>query len=349
MVERKYRCPECGAGPRIIVEKHDGALACLTCNCVFRIDGRVPKLYVKSLRPAKYLGERARAFIDLMRPVTLIAAGVAGFSLVLLFSGYQGLPFDFLLAFGCGISLAFLQSAGQAFNQSLEEEIAIDRAAQKVYRPTVQGIITPSEGKLFSALLFTIGISLAFMLKTWFGFFAVVIAFFAFFYTSPPLRVKKRFLANNIWQGVSRGFLPVIAVAYGIFVLADVFPIFLGGVIALWCVGGQETKNFGIQEEKADRRFGVRNLVVVLGRRRTIWVMAGFMSASFALMLGAIYFDFLPLSFVWLLLLIIPTYFILSNLNPPRQVGIAENNLSWVLFYSGLGLWYILPSIVIFL
>ena len=299
------------------------------------------------MKPARYLGERARAFIDLMRPLTLIAAGIAGFFLVLLFSMYGGSPFSLWLALGCGASFAFLQSAGQAFNQSLEVEIAIDRVAQKVYRPTVQGIITPAEGKLFSALLFTIGISLAFMLGAGFGIFACVIAFFALFYTSPPIRMKKKFLANNIWQGVSRGFLPVVAVAYGIFAFPEVFPICLGGVIALWCVGAQETKNFGDSEEKADRKFGVRNLVVVLGRRRTIQVMAGFMSASFVLMLGTIYCGILPSAFVWLLLLTVPTYLILSNLNPPREMRIAENNLSWVLFYSGLGFWYILPPIIL--
>lgn len=338
-------CPKCSAGLRMLVVQADGSIKCLQCDAVFWINGWVPKLSVKDRRPAKYLGG-TRSFIDLMRPFSLIAAGLAGFFLVLLFSAYQGLPFNFLLALGCGASLAFLQSAGQSFNQSLKEEIAIDKVSGKIYRPVVQGLITPMEGKLFSCILFVLGISFAFGLSVGFGLFSILVAFFAIFYTAEPIRAKKRFLINNFWQGIARGCLPVLAVGYGLFGAVDMFPIFLGVVIAVWIMGGQPTKDFG-GDEKGDLKFGIRTLPVVLGRKRAIDVMAGFVGASFILLLTLISFELLPLQFLLLLVLAVPSYFMLSNLNTFREVRLLENNLSWGVYYGTLGLWFILPSIVL--
>jgi len=345
MVERGYRCPRCGAGPRMIVERYDGSLKCLQCDCAFRIDGWVPKLYVRDLRPARYLGERARAFIDLMRPLTLVAAGLAGFFLVLLCSAYYGSPFDCRLALGCGASLALLQAAGQALNQSLPEEIAIDRASGKVYRPTVRGLVTPAEGALFSSVLFVLGVSVAFHMGVFFGLLSVVIAFFAAFYTLPPLRVKRRFVVNNLWQGVSRGLLPVLAVGHGLFGAGDSFPLCMGWVIAVWMAGAQPTKDFA--DEAGDRAFGIRTLPVVLGRRGAMLVMGGFVAASFVLLWSLIGLGLLPAGFGWLTALLAPSLLIFYALERGWESELVENSVAWGLMYATLGLWYVLPPLIL--
>lgn len=343
---KNIRCPRCGASERLLVQQADGSIKCLQCSCIFTIRDWVPKLGVKDLKPPRYLGVDIRRFIDLMRPFSLIAAGLAGFFLVLLCSTYYNTSFSFGLALLCGLTLALLQAGGQAFNQSLKEEIELDRQNQKIYRPTVQGLITPTEGKLFSCLLFILGISLAFALNARFGLFSIIITFFAIFYTAPPLRVKKRFLANNLWQGVARGFLPILAVSYGLFAAGNIFPICMGAVIAVWASGSQTTKDFG-GDEVGDRKFGIRTLPVVLGRHRAVGVMAVFIAVSFMLLLGFVSIGFLPPQLLLLLVLIVPSWLILANLRTMKTAKLLENNLSWGIFYGTLGLWYVLPAIIL--
>jgi len=338
------RCPLCGATHRMLGERHDGSLRCFQCGCTFRIDGWRPKLSVRDLRPPRYFSPRTRAFIDLMRPFTLLAAGLAGFFLVLLFSTHWGEPFSIAKAIACGISFALLQSGGQTLNQSLEEEIAIDRASGKVYRPTVQGLITPAEGRLFSSLLFISGISLAFHLGTYFGFFSIVVMFFAVFYTLPPLRVKRRFLLNNAWQGFARGALPVLVVAYGLFSPQSYLPACYATVVALWMTWGQAAKDFG--DEPGDREFGIRTLPVVLGRERAIQVMAAGMASAFAMLAVFVWAGALPSQFLALLALAVPSWLICLSLHRGYTVRLLENNLGWGVMYATLGLWYVLPALM---
>ncbi|GAI23830.1 unnamed protein product [marine sediment metagenome] len=116
-------------------------------------------------------------------------------------------------AISLGFTLAFLQAGGQVMNQSIAEEVEIDRLNGKTYRPTVDGRIALKQAMITSVILYLAGILLAFRLSPAYGLFSMLITFFAAGYTLPPLRMKKRFLLNNIWQGVARGMLPVVYVS----------------------------------------------------------------------------------------------------------------------------------------
>lgn len=297
---------------------------------------------IKEGYPLVPLPEKAKGFIALMRPLTMTGGLLAGFFLVMLASYYYNIPLSLPLALLTGICLAILHGASQALNQAAKEEIEIDKI-NKPYRPVVKGIITPEEAMLFSVILFLIAAVLAFAIKPIFIVGITTIAFFSIFYTLPPLRMKRRFVLNNIWQGIARGFLPPVAV-FSIFSphFFDILPVALGTIIALWITGLQSAKDIG--DSEGDKKFGIRNFFTVLGEKKALKVMGVLMIFSFVVLNAFIYLEYLPTSMLPLNILAIPSFGIIHFLNKSSEL--TENNCGWLLFYGTMGLWYIFPAIL---
>lgn len=283
---------------------------------------------------------RLSDYIGLVRPFTLLGAWIAGFSLDILLSKPM---IDLFHAFLVGFTLAFLQAGGQTFNQSIREEVEIDKLNGKQYRPTVDGRISLKQAKITSFILLLAGISLAFSLNINYGIFSFLIAFFAVAYTAPPFRMKKYFFISNLWQGIARGMLPALYVAsvYGYGDLVFVYGICL----ALWVTGAQASKDFG--DEKGDTEFGIQSFPVKLGRENALRLMGALMFTSFVCFPLFIMMGLLPFSFIALNILLIPSFLILYGLKKNIKLKYTENNLSWAFFYGTLGLFYIMPVFLI--
>ena len=229
-------------------------------------------------------------------------------------------------------------------NQSIAEEVEIDRLNGKTYRPTVDGRITLRQAQFTSILLYLAGITLAFRLSPAYGLFSMLITLFAAGYTLEPLRMKKRFILNNVWQGVARGLLPVVYVALA---YPDYLSLALpyGLVLATWVTGNQTSKDFG--DEKGDRAFDIKTLPVALGPERALLLMTVMNVYAFTILNLFTFLQLFPGKFIWINLLTIPSGLILYGLARGLKFKYAENNLSWACFYSTLGLWYILPTLLI--
>jgi len=266
------------------------------------------------------LPTKVKAFIQLLRPFTLLAAVSAGLFLYLATGGS-------LVRTGLvvGLALALLQASGQCLNQSVEREILIDIANGKTWRPTVRGLITPREGKVTSAVLALLGVGLALSLNIVYGAFATVIALFALLYTW----VKPYFVVNNLWQATSRGFLPFVAVMWSFGEFGSVTPVMLGLACATWVFFFQTTKDWG--DAVGDRMYGIRTFPVVLGKRGTHWLL------SIGIFAWAV---FLPgTGFELLSLLALPSVAIWVSLWKGWVVPQMENNAGWCIYYVTLGLW----------
>jgi len=289
------------------------------------------------------LSRRLAGFIALMRPFTILGALLAGFGLNYFFAFLSGKPTSFWFSLLVGLVLGFLQAGGQALNQSIEEEIMIDKLNGKTYRPTVEGIISPEESLTFAFCLFLVGVSLAFTLNPIFGWFALIITFFAVTYSAPPFRVKRYFLINNLHQGIARGLMPALYVgsAYGY----GYYALLFGLPLMLWVTGAQTTKDFA--DVKGDKAFNIQTLPVKLGFKKALVVMAAFMLSGFALLNYLIAISVFPLKFLVLNALILPSLFIIYALGQGMVIKQFENNAAWVTFYATLGLFYLLPPILI--
>jgi len=298
---------------------------------------------IRKLYPHVPLPEKIRGYIALMRPITLLAAVVAGFSLNYFFSLLSGKSTSFFFSVLVGLVLGLIQAGGQVLNQSLLVEMEIDKENKKTYRATLRGTVSFEEGKIFAFLLFLGGLTLAFILTTSLGLFAVLITLFAITYSAPPFRVKEKFLWNNLHQGIARGFLPIMYIAsiYGYGLEAILF----GLVLAIWIIGAQASKDF--PDMVGDRKFGVMTFPVKLGKKRALWLMTCFMGMAFLLLNVFLILKAFPYLFSVLNVLIIPSAIIVYGLHRDIRLKRWENNLSWLMFYLTLCLFYLLPIILL--
>lgn len=305
------------------------------------------KKTVKDCKKPGLLGERIRGFLDLMRPFTVLGGLIAGFFLTLLASKVYAVSFDFSLALFVGVIFGLLQGASQALNQSIKEELEIDKISGKArYRPTGRGIISLTEGKIFATTLYLAAISSAFFIDPLLGAFASIIAFFGVFYTIPPIRAKRFFLVSNVWQGIARGMLPIFAV-FAIF--GNPFTslsVSLASVIGVWMVGAQASKDHG-EDVKGDLRYGIQTFFVRLPENQAIYLMGMFMVTAFFLLTFFTSLKLLPPMFLLLLILAIPSVLILYFLKNKCVAPLLENNVGWVYMYISLALWYIIPAIIL--
>lgn len=306
------------------------------------------KKYMEDDERPSFLSEKVRGIIDLVRPFTLLPALMAGIfisMMPILLNGENPLAYWDTMIY-IGVTLALLQGAGQVINQSHPEEVKIDKMNEKDYRPIPKGILSKEEGWGIGMILLMIGISRAFTVTVGFGLYAMLISFFSVFYTVPPIRAKKRYLVNVFWLGVSRGFLPVVA-CFSVFDgLTSSIPLVWGALGFIWVAGFNPVKD--IPDMWGDRAFDIPSIPVKWGHIGTAVHTFSFASVFTAILhysLG----EFLTPVFMSLYLLVPVAFFIPTTmfLHGSRQIKVPylENNLTWVLFYLGLGFLFLLPPL----
>lgn len=301
------------------------------------------KRTLKDDRKPPYFPDTVRAYIDIVRPLTFFGAFIVGVLVVLLYSLYYAIPFEVVHAIGAGLVLGLLQGSGQVLNQSLHEEVMIDIINKKDYRPVPSGLISETNGKIYAFTLLIIGILIAFGISQLFGLYSIIIGGFATLYTVPPLRIKRIFLINNLWQGIARGLLPIIAVWSLSPYPYDIFPLVLGTLIAIWTTGAQTTKDF--TDIEGDSLLFINTLPVVLGSSKALDIMTVIMILPFFALLVLFYYNILPPFLLSLLILIIPTLYIRKCIKKGVVDEYLENNRGWVLFYITLVLFYLVPIV----
>jgi 4-hydroxybenzoate polyprenyltransferase len=267
---------------------------------------------------------RLMAYVQLCRPFTLVAPVMAGLFGVLA-PVAEPSPGHVVTAVYVGLTLALAQACGQCINQYADVEL--DRVV-KPYRPLPSGAISREEAMGVAWLLAIFSVGRAFTIGTPFGLVTLALIFFAVFYSLSPLSPRRVNPFLNVgWTAVSRGLIPALAVwsVYG----DPRGALHYAAFAFLWCLALQGTKDIG--DSEGDRMFGIRTIANSYGARGFLVYAAAVSSAMYV-------YAYL---FVPVMLALIPlTAVALIGLR--RQVAGVENNLSWVCFYLGLGLTYVL-------
>lgn len=156
------------------------------------------------------LGSPAAAWLELLRPVTLVPLIVI--SLLFGLDGAGGWPGTggFLRVLLAGGLLTVLNGASNIWNQ-LGDWVEDSVHPTKSRRPLVAGRIDPLVAMSVAVLTVLASAVLAVLfLPTTFTLLYVVVAFFAWTYSYPP-RMKARFPLNMAWIGTPRGGLGIVA------------------------------------------------------------------------------------------------------------------------------------------
>jgi len=278
-------------------------------------------------RLQRYFG-RIIAYVALLRPFTLIAPLIAGVLGVL--APVKEIMFThFLTAVYVGVTLALAQGCGQCLNAYADVEL--DKIV-KPYRPLPSGLISREEALGLSWLLAIFAIGRAFTISTFFGLIVLTCLFFAVFYSLAPFSPRRIHpLINTSWMALSRGFLPMFAVwsVYGSPDRAWPYSI----LAFLWVMGFQASKD--VPDVEGDKKFGIRTIPNTYGLKGLMAVMA-FCTVAYSTL--TIWFNAPSM------LLVLPLA-VVAILTTKRQSKLTENTISWLCFYAGLGILYILMFI----
>ena len=254
---------------------------------------------------AQYAPKRFRAFLDLVRPFTLLApalGGISGAFMALLVEGelsspyfsnsfpffnWPGLP---ILTMISGItSLVFLNAASNTLNQVYDRDI--DKI-NKGYRPIPLGIVNPREGVWIAVVLYGIALWRGAMVNRYFLLMVSILILFTIAYSVPPFRLKKRLWLSNISVALPRGMLGIVAAWTITGDITNPIPWLIGSIMAIFLVGSTTTKD--ITDMHGDRLYGMRTLPVFYGKKKAIILSSPFYIVPFLLMGLYWYFDLLP-------------------------------------------------------
>lgn len=290
---------------------------------------------------------KLRAYVSLVRPFTLLApmlAVIFGSWACLKYTGREYLLWrEWKTVVFATVTMASAQACGQVLNQV--KDVELDRINKKGYRPVARGLVTPEEAMGLGWILGLFALARGFMTNTTFGIIMGIIVFFAVFYNLEPIRAKMRSWLNVFWLGFSRGFLPMIAV-WSIFGnIWTSYPWLLGSVFFVWVTGFQVTKD--IPDVVGDRQFGVPTIPVKYGIENTARFIGGCLTVSMVLLYSFLLLRLLPINFLYMGFLTLPSVMIVEGLERPKELAFAENTIEWVLFYATLGGFYIMQPFLI--
>ena len=159
-----------------------------------------------------YLVDRIKAYIDLIRPFTLLAPIIVSSSIMIASFFYnqstgQVVTYLYTIILPASFVLAILNGASNTLNQITD--VSTDRIS-KPYRPIPNGKVSLFEAKIVAVLLYISAISISIFINQMFFLFILLIMVFTVTYSISP-RVKDILFLNQIWIGLPRGFLGILA------------------------------------------------------------------------------------------------------------------------------------------
>jgi len=265
-------------------------------------------------------------FVDLMRPFTLLSPMVGFLSGALIavrgfphWSTYMGM-----------ISAVVLNAASNVINQVFDLEI--DKI-NKPHRPLPQAKITIRAAIIFSIILYGLSIGLSFLINLQFFIIVVVTAFITYFYSSPPLRFKKRTIISNVAIAITRGLLLIVAGWSSVKSIFYLEPWCIGSIFGLYIMGAASTKDFS--DIKGDKKYGVNTLPVIYGVEKTTKFICPFLIFPFLIIPLGVYLELITFYALPLTLLSLwGGYICLLILKRPEELSYEVNHISWKHMYS---------------
>lgn len=266
-----------------------------------------------------------RVYLELVRPFTLIAPIVGFLSGAIIASGVMP---NFICLLGA-LSVAVLNAASNVNNQYFD--LVIDRI-NKPFRPFPSGKITKRQMIIFTLLLYFGALILSLLVNLKLFFIILITAIISFYYSAPPLRVKKYPFLSNIFIALPRGMLLIVAGWSLTKPIFNIQPWFIGLIFALYLVGAASTKDFS--DIKGDSQFGIQTLPVLYGVKRAAQMISPFFYIPFLFIpLGVIMHIIRPTALPLVLLTIWGLYTAKLIMRSPRELTLEKNHISWIHMY----------------
>lgn len=277
--------------------------------------------------------QRTKVYLDLIRPFTLLAPIIVSICIMIASFVYNDVSADLInlcwtTILPASFALAILNGASNALNQVTD--LKGDKIS-KPYRPIPRGDITIKQALIVSFILYAFSISLSFLVNPMFIVFIFLIIGFTITYSIPP-RLKDVLYINQLWVGIPRGLLGILA-SWSVFGNAlQPLPIAIGLIAMSFLIGGSITKD--ITDSIADKKTGTHTLVNTFGVKKAAIIAFPFMFFPFLMIPMLIDMGILGPSLIVLTILAIPSYFISRLMIKNDKKGKRlENTSAWSLMY----------------
>jgi len=225
-------------------------------------------------------------------------------------------------------SLALLNGASNALNQLTDVET--DKLS-KPYRPIPRGTISIREAKTISIILYILSFCLAVYVGFIFTVFILLITLFTITYSLPP-KLKNHLFLNQIWVGVPRGLLGILA-SWSVFGNSlEPLPLSIALIAMFFLIGGSSTKD--ILDSDADKKTGVHTLVNTFGVKKAALISLPFMFFPFVMIPLLISNGLLSDDLWFLTFLAIPSFFVFRAMFKEKRSKFFENTPAWTLMYT---------------
>lgn len=286
-------------------------------------------------------GSKARLWLELSRPFTLVAPALGVVSGAITAAGadprdrWTG---DLIVYTVIGALMAMVLNAGNnALNQIYD--LDIDRV-NKPQRPLTSGRLSIRDAWIFTWITYVIALGLAYLVAP--GgrhecFWIVVMAAIAtFVYSCPPLRTKQRGIWANVTIAIPRGVLLKVAGWSCVKTIWGVEPWFIGGIFGLFLLGASTTKDFADME--GDAQGECRTLPILYGVKRAAWMISPSFVLPWLLIAYGTWAGILTGN-VWLLqalaagMTVYGIYVCYLMLRRPEELAIDANHVSWAHMY----------------
>ncbi|MCS7118285.1 MAG: UbiA family prenyltransferase [Thaumarchaeota archaeon] len=241
-----------------------------------------------------------------------------------------------------GFLLACANAISNILNQVYDRDIDAAHPKKK-FRPIPSGQVSVDLAMSFVFILTVCVVGTSFVVfGLYYGVLMSLILIFAWLYSSPPARLRSRFLWSNLAIATPRGGLGIMT-AYSAFASPFNLEIILPAIaFGIYVFGANTFKDF--DDYEADASQGVRSIPIVLGKRK---------ATAFSLP-----FVFVPYTFAALF----PNYFsihiamafplafaiALMGIIDPELKGRGE--VVWMLFYYhyvALMVLYVVPKVML--
>jgi 4-hydroxybenzoate polyprenyltransferase len=287
---------------------------------------------------------KARAFIDLARPFTLLppALGVVSGAVTAWGAGHHKLPVTSSLVMPIvygALMAATLNAANNAVNQIYD--LDIDRV-NKPGRPLPSGTLTMREAWTFTIVTCATAWALAWLARPlavehhecfWIVVFTTMLCWI---YSAPPLWTKRRGLWANITIAIPRGVLLKVAGWSTVKTIVGAEPWYIGAIFGLFLLGAASTKDFA--DIEGDRAGGCRTLPIAYGVKKAAWMIAPFFILPFVLIpvgvgLGILTGNPVLLMILGPALILYGIYTVYLLVRRPEDLATTENHPSWTHMY----------------
>jgi 4-hydroxybenzoate polyprenyltransferase len=280
---------------------------------------------------AGFFSVRIRAYIDLVRPFTLLAPFFVSMFIMAASLMYNhkiaAIENWFFIIPQASLTLAFLNAASNALNQATDAEAD---AISKPYRPIPRGVVTKEEAISISFIFYLFALLRAITINLWFGLFVFLIMMFTVTYSLPP-RMKQYLFINQLWIAIPRGFLGILA-SWSVF--GDPFtsvPIVIGFIAMVFFIGGMTTKD--IVDSEADKRTGTHTLVNTYGVSKAALISFPFLVFPFTMVPIFTNMGLLKPYMLPLVIFSIPSFLVFFLMFKHNESQTLENIHAWSLMY----------------